>query len=197
MSNVIFTYNEEAALTAGQGGFINESGAYVLTITEAALKQSEKGARFIEFSGESDDGKKVQYLSVCTTKNDGTENKFGANVIHAMMGCAGVRQLTQHMQSASSFVAPEFHGKKIGLVLQKVLTTKRDGSDSYQMEIRLPFIAQTGQTLKEKAEGKQAETVNNMVSTMKDKDNRKKQNASQSNDGYHFGQDDDHGFTPF
>lgn len=37
MSNVIFTYNEEAALTAGMGGFINESGAYVITITEAAL----------------------------------------------------------------------------------------------------------------------------------------------------------------
>lgn len=194
MSNVIFTYNEEAALTAGQGGFINESGAYVLTITEAALKQSEKGARFIEFSGEADDGKKVQYLSVCTTKNDGTENKFGANVIHAMMGCSGVRQLTQHMQSVNSFVAPEFHGKKIGLVLQKVLTTKRDGSDSYQMEIRLPFIAQTGQTLKEKAEGKQPEAVQHMVSTMKDKDNRKKlSSSSQSNDGYHDFDDQ----TPF
>lgn len=31
MSNVIFTYNEEAALTAGQGGFINETGAYIIT----------------------------------------------------------------------------------------------------------------------------------------------------------------------
>ncbi|MEP9172139.1 DUF669 domain-containing protein [Enterobacter hormaechei] len=190
MSNVIFTYNEESALTAGQGGFINETGAYILTITEAALKQSEKGARFIEFSGESDDGRKVQYLSVCTQKNDGTENKFGANVIHAMMGCAGIKQLTQHMVSASNFVAPEFHGKKIGLVLQKVLTTKRStGQDSYQMEIRLPFIAQTGQTLKEKAEGKQPETVANMAATLKDKDNRNKQSSTQHED-YHFGQDD-------
>ena len=33
MSNVIFTYNEEAALTAGQGGFINETGAHIITIT--------------------------------------------------------------------------------------------------------------------------------------------------------------------
>lgn len=190
MSNVIFTYNEESALTAGQGGFINETGAYVVTITEAALKQSEKGARFIEFSGESDDGRKVQYLSVCTQKNDGTENKFGANVIHAMMGCAGIKQLTQQMVSVSNFVAPEFHGKKIGLVLQKVLTTKRsNGQDSYQMEIRLPFIAQTGQTLKEKAEGKQPETVPNMAANLKDKDNRNKQSANQHED-YHFGQDD-------
>lgn len=190
MSNVIFTYNEEAALTAGQGGFINETGSYVLTITEAALKQSEKGARFIEFSGESDDGRKVQYLNVCTQKNDGTENKFGANVIHAMMGCAGVKQLTQQMLSASNFVAPEFHGKKLGLVLQKVLTSKRDGSDSYQMEIRIPFIAQTGQTLKEKAEGKNPETIGHMLSILKDKDNRKKGNLAAPSDDYHYGQDD-------
>lgn len=190
MSNVIFTYNEESALTAGQGGFINETGAHVITITEAALKQSEKGARFIEFSGESDDGRKVQYLNVCTQKIDGTENKMGANIIHAMMGCVGIKQLTQQMQSASNFVAPEFHGKKVGLVLQKVLTTKRStGQDSYQMEIRMPFIAATGQTLKEKSEGKPPETVVNMSSSLKDKDNRNKQ-ASGTNEEYHFSQDD-------
>lgn len=195
MSNVIFTYNEESALTAGQGGFINETGAYIVTITEAALKQSEKGARFIEFSGESDDGRKVQYLSVCTQKNDGTENKFGANIIHAMMGCAGIRQLTQHMQSASNFVAPEFHGKKIGLVLQKVLTTKRStGQDSYQMEIRLPFIAETGQTLKERAEGKQAETVKVMSTNLKDKDNRTKSSEHTGAEDYSYSPND---YTPF
>lgn len=175
MDDVIFTYNEESALTAGQGGFITETGAHIINITEAELKQSEKGARFIEFSGESDDGRKIQYLSVCVQKNDGTENKFGASIIHARMGCTGIGQLTQHMVSVSKYVAPEFHGKKIGLVLQKVLTTNRKtGADSYQMEIRIPFIAETGQTLKEKAEGKKPETVANMVSTLKDKDNRSK-----------------------
>lgn len=58
MDEVIFTYNEESALTAGQGSFITETGAHIINITEAELKQSEKGARFIEFSGESDDGRK-------------------------------------------------------------------------------------------------------------------------------------------
>ncbi|EJS1736217.1 DUF669 domain-containing protein [Escherichia albertii] len=195
MSNVIFTYNEEAALTAGQGGFINETGAHIITITEAELKQSEKGAKFIEFSGESDDGRKIQYLNVCVQKNDGTENKFGANVVHAMMGCAGIGQLTQHMVSASKFVAPEFHGKKIGLVLQKVLTTnKKTGADSYQMEIRIPFIAQTGQTLKEKAEGKQPETIANMVANLKDKDNRSKNVSQNHADDYGYSQND---YPPF
>ncbi|PLR40756.1 DUF669 domain-containing protein [Chimaeribacter californicus] len=196
MSTPIFTYNHEAALTAGQGGFINETGAYVLTITEAALKQADSGARSIEFSGEAEDGRKIQYLSVWVTKKDGTENKFGANIIHAMMGCAGVNQLTSHMQSAGQYVAPEFAGKKIGLVLQKVLSSKQDGSDTYKFDIRLPFIAQTHQTLLEKAEGKNAETVSRMVATLKDKDERKK-GVSHADNGYHFGQDDDPGFTPF
>ena len=124
MSNVIFTYNEEAALTAGMGGFINESGAYVITITEAALTASQGGAKAIEFSGESDDGRKVQYLSVYVSKKDGSANTFGVKMIHAIMGCAGVKQLTNQMKAVNQYVAPEFAGKKVGLVLQKVLRSK-------------------------------------------------------------------------
>jgi len=184
MSNVIFTYNHEAALTAGQGGFINESGAYVITITEAALTTSSGGAKAIEFSGEADDGRKVQYLSVYVSKKDGSENTFGVNMIHAMMGCAGVKQLTNQMKAAGQFVAPEFSGKKLGLVLQKVLRSKNDGSDTYGLEIRLPFIAQTHQTLQEKADGKNAEAVDRMVAGLKDKDERKKSSSSNNSAGY-------------
>lgn len=184
MSNVIFTYNHEAALTAGQGGFINESGAYVITITEAALTTSQGGAKAIELSGESDDGRKVQYLSVYVSKKDGSDNTFGVNMIHAIMGCTGVQKLTNHMKDAKTFVAPELAGKKIGLVLQKVLRSKNDGSDTYGLEIRLPFIAQTRQTLLEKVEGKNAEAVDRMAAGLKDKDERKKGSASLTNSGY-------------
>lgn len=200
MSNVIFTYNEEAALTAGQGGFISENGAYAVTITEAALKSanSPSQARAIEFSGETDDGRKVQYLSVWVTKKDGTDNTFGVNMVHAIMGCAGVKQLTNHMKAAGQFVAPEFAGKKVGLVLQKTLRSKPDGSDSYQLEIRLPFISQTRQTLLEKSEGKNAEAVDRMVASLKDKDERKKGgNSGHAPDYDNYGQHDDSGFTPF
>lgn len=197
MSNVIFTYNHEAALTAGQGGFINETGAYVLTITEAALTTSSGGAKAIEFSGESDDGRKVQYLSVYVSKKDGSENAFGVNMVHAIMGCAGVKQLTNHMKDAKNFVAPEFAGKKVGLVLQKVLRSKNDGSDTYGLEIRLPFIAQTRQTLLEKAEGKNAEAVDRMVAGLKDKDERKKGSTNGSSAGYPDYPQHDDGFTPF
>lgn len=196
MSNVIFTYNEEAALTAGMGGFINESGAYTITITEAALTTSQGGAKAIEFSGEADDGRKVQYLSVYVSKKDGSANTFGVNMIHAIMGCAGVKQLTNHMKAVNQYVAPEFAGKKVGLVLQKVLRSKNDGSDTYGLEIRLPFIAQTRQTLQEKADGKNAETVDRMVASLKDKDERKK-GTTQHSEYEQYGQQDDSGFTPF
>lgn len=196
MSNVIFTYNQEAALTAGQGGFINESGAYVITITEAALTTSSGGAKAIEFSGEADDGRKVQYLSVYVSKKDGTDNTFGVNMIHAIMGCTGVTQLTNHMKAAGQYVAPEFAGKKVGLVLQKVLRSKNDGSDTYGLEIRMPFIAQTHQTLLEKSEGKSPEAVERMVAGLKDKDERRKGSAGASAAYNDYPQHDD-GFTPF
>lgn len=196
MSNVIFTYNQEAALTAGQGGFINESGAYVITITEAALTTSSGGAKAIEFSGEADDGRKVQYLSVYVSKKDGTDNTFGVNMIHAIMGCTGVTQLTNHMKAAGHYVAPEFAGKKVGLVLQKVLRSKSDGSDTYGLEIRMPFIAQTHQTLLEKSEGKSPEAVERMVAGLKDKDERRKGSAGGSASYNDYPQHDE-GYTPF
>jgi len=195
MSNVIFTYNEESALAAGMGGFINETGAYAITISEALLTTAKSGAKAIEFSGEADDGRKIQYLSVYVTKKDGTENTFGANMIHAIMGCAGIKQLTQYMKSAGVYVAPEFAGKRVGLVLQKVLSKKDDGSDTYKFDIRMPFNADTRQTLQERHEGKNAETVEKMIATLKDKDERKK--PIQGNTGYHYGMDDDPGHSDF
>ncbi|MDM3050892.1 DUF669 domain-containing protein [Citrobacter sp. CK183] len=192
MSNVIFTYNEESALSAGMGGFINENGAYIITIAEAELKQNtENNAQWIEFSGEADDGRKVQYLRVYSVKKDGTENTFGVNMINAIMGCAGVQSLTQKMESASKFIAPEFSGKRVGLVLQKLLRSKRDGSDTYGMEIRIPFIADTRQTLQERKDGMKPETVDKLAASLKDRDNRNKGGAQQIDNGhYDYGNQD-------
>ncbi|HGA5699013.1 TPA: DUF669 domain-containing protein [Salmonella enterica subsp. enterica serovar Birkenhead] len=186
MNNVIFTYNEESALAAGQGGFINEGGAYIITITEAELRYNTNNqARWIEFSGEAEDGRKIQYLSVYSVKKDGAPNTFGENMIHAMMGCAGITQLTNHMVSASKFIVPEFTGKRIGLVLQKVLRSKQDGSDTYGMEIRIPFIADTRQTLKERKEGVKPEAVDKITASLKDRDNRNKAPQHQDTPPYY------------
>lgn len=184
MSNIVFTYNEESALSAGLGGFINETGAYIINITEAELRRNnspDNKSQWIEFSGETDDGRKVNYLSVYSVKKDGQPNNFGVNMINALMGCAAINQLTEKMISASKSVAPEFSGKKIGLILQKVLRTKQNGEDTYGMEIRMPFIAATRQTLQERKDGLQAETVDKILSTLKDRDGRKKQTQPANN----------------
>ncbi|BBG59543.1 DUF669 domain-containing protein [Providencia rustigianii] len=184
MSNVIFTYNQEDALAAGQSGYINESGAYVLTIAEAKLGTSEAGAQYMEFSGETDDGKKISYLSVYSTKTDGEVNKFGHNMINAIMGCCGVMQLTQKMITVSHFIAPEFTGKRVGLVLQKVLRTKKNGDETYGFDIKIPFFADTRQTLQEKIDGTAPVAIDNILSTLKDKDERKQQKQPAPSYGY-------------
>ncbi|MBS9442452.1 DUF669 domain-containing protein [Photorhabdus heterorhabditis] len=200
MNNVMFVYNEELALSAGQSGFITESGAYIITISEAKFTTGKGGACFIELAGESNDGRKVNYLSVCYKKNDGTDNQYGINMINAIIGCAGIKQLS-YIKKDETFIAPEIAGKKVGLVLQKTLRTKKsDGNDTFGFDIRIPFIAKTGQTLQELKEGKVAETVNNIVSNLKDRDERKKSHNN-SYDNYYdsnmqSNQYDDN-FSPF
>ncbi|EKN6008152.1 hypothetical protein DVQ89_20680 [Yersinia enterocolitica] len=84
MSNVTFVYDQDSGLSAGLSGFINESGAYIFTISEAKYVISSGGAKSIEFSVETDDGRKANYLNVYTVKKDGSSNTHGVNMINAM-----------------------------------------------------------------------------------------------------------------
>ncbi|EOV2303349.1 DUF669 domain-containing protein, partial [Yersinia enterocolitica] len=77
MSNVTFVYDQDSGLSAGLSGFINESGAYIFTISEAKYVISSGGAKSIEFSVETDDGRKANYLNVYTVKKDGSSNTHG------------------------------------------------------------------------------------------------------------------------
>lgn len=173
MNNVTFTYNQEAALAAVQGGFITESGAYVVTILEAKYMTSQSGAESIEFSVETEDGKKANYINIYCQKKDKTPNKYGINMINAIMGCIGVPQLTTKMIDAHTHLAPELTDQRVGLVLQKTLKTKSDGKDTYRLDILLPFVAQTRQTLEEKIKNLPAQAIDKQVATLQDKDERK------------------------
>ncbi|MEN3260101.1 DUF669 domain-containing protein [Sodalis endosymbiont of Spalangia cameroni] len=173
MSKTLFTYDESAAASAGQSNFIKESGAYVITIEEAKVVKSQNGATFIEFSGESADGHLIQYLSVCINKKDGSPNAYGVNMIQAIMGCTEVKSISEKMLSTSQTIVPEFAGKRVGLLLQKILRTKQDGGDTYNFEIRIPFYPDTKQTIKERLESEDAKTIDTMLSTLKDKDERR------------------------
>lgn len=174
MSNVIFQYDQDSALTSGASNYITEGGPHIGSISEAkyVLGKNGKQSAGLEFTLSTDSGE-AKYLSVWYQKADGTVNQYGYALIQSMMGLCKLNTLTQHAKGDYS-IAPEFTGKQIGLLLQKILTSKQDGSDSYKMEIKLAFLPQTRQTLKEALGREPAVVVDQWAASLTVKDERKK-----------------------
>jgi hypothetical protein len=170
--SIIFQYDQNAALAAGESGYIAQSGAYVGRLTAAKWTHARNSqAQALELSFESSDGQKANYISIYHTKADGSPNTYGIAHINALMGLLGLQQLTSVPQDDGS-ICPELANKPVGLILQKVLTTKQDGSDSYKFDLVLAYSAKTGKTLKESIENTPAERVRQIMQTLKDKDER-------------------------
>ena len=174
MNNVIFQYDQDSAMTSGASNHITEGGPYVGTIAEAKYVFGKNGKQSagLEFTLSTDSGE-AKYLSVWYQKADGTVNQYGYSLIQSMMGLCKLNTLTQQAKGDYS-IAPEFTGKQIGLLLQKILTSKQDGSDSYKMEIKLAFLPQTRQTLKEAIGREPAVVVDQWAASLTVKDERKK-----------------------
>jgi len=176
---VLMTFNKEQAVQAGASMGISESGAYIGTLEAHSFTKASNAAG-IEFTLNSPDGK-AQFLSLYHTKKDGSTNPMGANMIQAIMGLLQINQITgvdtgkKDYSGGTVLTIPEFEGRDIGLVLQKELTTKGDGSDGYSFDIKMAFHHGTRKTLLELMENKPAVTVDKIVSTLKDKDSRSKQ----------------------
>lgn len=176
--NAIFTYNQDQAIKAGQANYIAETGAYIGKITLAKWVTSQGGAKALELSFEDENGLKTDYLSIWYTKKDGEPLQGGVNMIQAIMGCVGVKSLTSSAYN-DNLVAPELTEKRIGLMLQKVLRLKQDGSETHSFQILCPFSAGSRKTLAEHVGNKPAERIDWLVANTKDKDERAKQNHQQ------------------
>ena len=172
-NNVMFQFSQDAAMASRESFGITESGAYVGKLA-AKYVQGSNGSKSagIEFSLECDQGK-LNYLTAWYQKKDGTCNTTGYNLVNAMMGLLKLQTLTSK-QVGEDWVCPEFEGKQIGLVVQKELFTKNDGSEGYKFEIVMPFSAQSRKTLKEAMANAPATAVDKMIPLLKTKDNRNK-----------------------
>lgn len=179
MTQPIFTYNQEQAMKAGNSAFISETGAYICKIISAEYVQSQGGALSIELTIETQEGLKGNYLSIYYQGKDGNALQNGHNMIQAIMGITGVTSLTQQFKDNKAY-APELAGKYLGLMLQKVLRTKQDGSDTYGFNILCPFFFKTQKTLAEHIENKPAERIQWLIEHTKDKDDRKQPTQQQS-----------------
>ena len=172
-NNVMFQFSQDAAMASRESFGITESGAYVGKLS-AKYVQGSNGSKSagIEFSLECDQGK-LNYLTAWYQKKDGTCNTTGYNLVNAMMGLLKLQTLTSK-QVGEDWVCPEFEGKQLGLVVQKELFTKNDGSEGYKFEIVMPFSAQSRKTLKEAIANTPATAVDKMIPLLKTKDNRSK-----------------------
>ena len=163
------------------GGTALETGAYEGHIKEAIWGASAaKGTKFLELSFETSSGNEVNFMRLYYQKATGEEVKGGASMINAIMGLTRTQSLTEKQvgidqQTNTPIVsAPELIGKDIGLLLQKVLYTKNDGTEGYKFEIRLPYNPKTRQTLKEMVANSEPKTLDILINSTKDKDERNK-----------------------
>jgi len=181
-----FTLNKNDAIQgSGNGGRIDTTGKYKGKVELAHVYQTDSGAEFVQINFESDHGQKCRF-SICTKGRDGKET-FGSKRLQAMMACMKLKSLSAVPKVVKDYdynaggiadvtrnVLQEMMGRKIGFALAKVYkTNEKSGKDFYEMEIVAPFEYETEQTAQEVLEGKPAEGLTRIVTSLKDKDQRK------------------------
>ncbi|MGY9986507.1 hypothetical protein ACTM13_04005 [Citrobacter freundii] len=182
---ISFTWNQqsaEAALKAGSSAGISETGAYEGVITSAVYEFGKDGSQSQALVLSLDaDGQKANFLRINFLGRDGSQT-FGMGLIAAIMWAAQVKdaQAQQRQgQSGPEWCLPALEGKRVGLFLQKILTTKQDGSgDSYKFEVRHVFQPGSRLTYKEFTDKTPAEAIATLERAMKDKDDRKPHDSS-------------------
>lgn len=172
-------FNQDAAIKAGGGDFINEGGAYAVTIISAKYVTAGTGSRGMEFEVKADSGQTAKFITIYFQKNDGTPINGGYSTLCGIMYFLGLQGLSMQQSGPDSF-APELTGKRVGLFLQKVLYTKNAGGDGYKFDIRAPFNPDGMHTVKEAESKSEAKTVQNWVNSYQDKDERKAQQPASS-----------------
>lgn len=174
MSNYIFGYNQELALRAGQTGV--QTGADIFSI-ESGEYREHNGYKSLNLTLVTQGGAKT-FVDLTYEGADGKSWTGSINHINAIIGLLGLQGISSAQGVESKWFAPELAGKFIGLVIQKRIFTKGDGSEGQGMNLIMAYDPQTSQTLKEKVEGTQAETISKITQTLEDKDDRKKQTQS-------------------
>lgn len=157
-----YEFNEESARQAGASNYIDATGKYKGTFTQAKQIISKKGSEGIEFSFEADDGRAANYLQLWTFDVDG-KPLYGKKVLDAVMCCARIKTLTPQkgtIQGKSgqedAILFPGLQGRPIGLLLQREEYQKNNGDLGYKFNIYAPFHAESEMMAIELLDGKTA-----------------------------------------
>ena len=154
--------NSELAKSADNiAAGIKETGKYVGTITRAEFLHARTGTKGLGLSFKTDTGLTADYLDLYHTKDNG-EQLSGLKTVNAILCCAKVADARQgrikvekwnNEKKARETVEvdgyPELMGKRIGLLLQKVLETDDQSKDRERLQIFAVFSAETELTASE------------------------------------------------
>lgn len=183
---VEYTYNEEQASKAdSMADRIDTGGAYVGTFLRAEAVESEKGTQGVLFEFEAGSAGKAEF-TLWTVKDNG-EAAFGMNFLQSILLMFGLRGLKAVSGLVERYdydagkrieeegeVFPDLVGKKIGVILQKELTTRQSGGEGFRMNCYGIFHHETRLTASEIRERKVTPAkVDKLLRSLKDKDSRK------------------------
>ncbi len=175
----MLTFDKEQAKQADQiNSAISESGKYIGVITRAEKLLSINGTDGLGLSFKSDSGATSDYLDLYTKSASGAVLP-SAKIVQAILGCLKLKQANDGPITCEKYSKdagkrevvqvngyPELMGKRIGLLLQKELSTnEKNGKDVSKMIIVGVFQADTELTVSEMLAGKTTpETLPKMVS---------------------------------
>lgn len=157
----------EARKADNFSSIIRETGKYVGVITRAEKLLSSKGTEGVGLSFKTDDGATASYLDVYTQKANG-EKLWGYNIVQSILCCTKTKNADEgeitfdkwdrevgEMVKAKAVGYPSLMGKRVGLLLQRVLeTNETNGKDVDRVNIVAVFEAATGLTASEILDGK-------------------------------------------
>lgn len=189
---------------------IKESGKYIGVITRAEFLHARTGTKGLGLSFKSDTGQTADYLDLYHTKADG-ETLSSLKTVNAILCCAKVSDAKVGRVKVEKWNAdakvretvevdgyPSLMGKRIGLLLQKVLETDDNGKDREKLQIFAVFNAETELTATEMyAKKVNPERLGSMLDALMSRpvvDKRKKRGDSSSSSD--AGQDRFDGIPP-
>lgn len=183
-----FKVDRDAAKKADSGEKIVRTGDYIGEITSAKFIEDEHGAKIqINFKQDGTDCE-ANYVNMNLFDAEGKEKRYGHNLLNALMVCIGLKDLDSQKAIIQEYdfeekknlevereIYPGLIGPKVGLVFQKVLYTReKDGRDAVRMQLKGFFDAKNRKTASEKIDGTKAETLDRILETLEDSDDRMK-----------------------
>lgn len=205
----------EAKKADNVSNIIRETGKYTGVITRAEKLLSKNNVQGFGLSFKADDGSTANYLDLYTIKPDGSK-LFGLGFVQAILACTKTKQADEgkievekwdkeakqtYKEQVNGY--PSLIGKRIGLLLQKELTTNiKTGADAERLNVYGVFEADTGFTSSEildrKTQPEQLDKIYKQLMSLPLRDSRNKtQTANTQSSSNHDPMDDLDSDLPF